>query len=56
MNPKPQDKADKTEPPIPGKYPPPAEPGTDEPFPKGSTIEETNSDMEIEGKQTVSGD
>jgi hypothetical protein len=56
MNTKPQDKDDKTEQPIPGKYPPPAQPGVDEPFPTGSTVEETNSDREIEGKQTVSGD
>ena len=41
---------------VPGKYPPPAKPGADEPFPAGSTIEETNSDADIEGKQTVSGD
>lgn len=41
---------------VPAKYPPASKPGKDEPFPKGSTIEETNSDADIEDKQTVSGD
>ena len=41
---------------IPAQDPPPVKPGEDEPFPKGSTIEETNSDRDIEEKQTVSGD
>jgi hypothetical protein len=41
---------------IPAQNPPPITPGKDEPFPRGSTIEETNSDRDIEEKQTVSGD
>ena len=41
---------------VPAKYPPSVTPGEDEPFPKGSTVAETNSDREIEEKQTVSGD
>jgi len=41
---------------IPAQNPPSVVPGEDEPFPKGSTIDETNSDRDIEEKQTVSGD
>ena len=41
---------------VPAQNPPPTAPGEDEPFPAGSTIEETNSDRDIEEKQTVSGD
>jgi len=41
---------------VPAKYPPATKPAADDPYPKGSTVEETNSDRDIEEKQTVSGD
>jgi len=53
--PKPKDKDDRAAD-VPAKYPPATKPGADEPYPKGSPVEETNSDQEIEEKQTVSGD
>ena len=52
-----KDKVDKTPAdPVPARNPPSMTPGADDPYPKGSTVEETNSDREIEEKQTVSGD